>query len=292
MRVQKVFVPVVFLFSGALQAAPLYNASDVLKYALTAHGISYLLRDKPGSVNAWKVGEVDLFKIETLDGSVVASRWGNTDCSGLTSAAYRYRSFKRPNESGKAALSTGMFAEAAKAQTNGFYFVEGSLPKLAKHGDMINRTGAPYGHVFLFNGMNERNLVETVEAKCTKCGVGRFVRSWNDVLASSYKIIRNTSINQDITDTKKNFTLSDASDARSTYSSLGPVPRPEPEERRRPRWWPFGKKDKIGYEVNSGDGIEEIAMALEISSSKLLELNKEINWKRLKVGDQLDLVIE
>jgi len=287
----KVFIPLIFAISGIAQAAPQYNASDVLRYALTAHGISYLLRDKPGSVNAWKVEETaELIKVETLADTVVASRWGNTDCSGLTSAAYRYLRFKKPKDSAKPALSTSLFAEAAKDKKNGFYFVEGSLPKLAQHGDLINRTGAPYGHVFLFNGMNERGLVETVEARCTKCGVGRFVRGWNDVLASSYKIVRNTSINQDITDARRNFTLAEASAVETTYKASRPSA--EPEERRRPRWWPFGHKDKVGYEVLSGVGAAEIAKANDVSVKTLMTLNKGIDWRRLKVGDKLDLVLE
>ena len=287
----KVFIPLVFAFLGMAEAAPRYNALDVLKYALTAHGISYLLRDKPGSVNAWKVGETsELIKVETLDGKVVASHWGNTDCSELTSTAYRYLKFKKPHEGAKPALSTSLFAEAAQAKKNGFYFVEGSLPKLAQHGDMINRTGAPYGHVFLFNGMNERGLVETVEARCTKCGVGRFVRGWNDILASTYKIVRNTSINQDVTDSHRNFSLDEASATETTFKSTGSSP--EVEERRRPRWWPFGKKEKIGYEVLSGDGVSEIAKSNQVSVKTLMTLNKDIDWRRLKVGDKLDLVLE
>ncbi|GAB4419673.1 MAG: hypothetical protein OHK0056_29920 [Bacteriovoracaceae bacterium] len=190
------------IFIIALTASSLSFAttsSDVIQYGLTAHGIKYLLRDKKGSVNAWKSNE-KVTNIPANGYSVPAKRWGNTDCSGLASAAIRFGGYSAPEKKGKPALSTmGIEQTAAKGKAGLYVVATGNkMAKNVVHGDLFNRTGNPYGHVFIYNGEDSRNLINTVEARCTKCGVGAFVKSWNEVLKTNYKLIRSRKVTNNI----------------------------------------------------------------------------------------------
>jgi len=259
----------ILINSGAYAAQT--SSSDVIKYALTSHGIKYLLRDKRGSVNAWKSGD-RFTNIPANGSSVPAKRWGNTDCSGLVSAAIRYNGYYAPEKRGKPALSTALFAQFASKKKGGFYVgATGSkMIDSVRHGDILNRSGSPYGHVFLFNGSDSRNMMNTVEARCTKCGVGAFVKSWNDILKTNYKLIRNKNIVDNVGNKKKIFKLSEASSNKSlSNKSL------------------FENESLSEHIVRPGDTLETIAMEYGVNSEKLKALNPEVNFSRLKVGDQL-----
>lgn len=248
------------------------NSSDVIKYALTSHGIKYLLRDKKGSVNAWKSNE-KITHIAANGSSVPAKRWGNTDCSGLVSAAIRFQGDFAPEKRGKPALSTLAFAQYAKKKKAGLYFAAtgSSMVKEARHGDLINRSGSPYGHVFLYNGSDSRNMINTVEARCTKCGVGAFVKSWNDVLKTNYKLIRSKNVVNDVNSSKRVFKLSEASAKKGSS----------------------GNKSLTGEDLNNehtvapGETLRSIAATYNMNKNEIIKLNPDINFNRLKIGDQI-----
>ncbi|PIP94404.1 MAG: hypothetical protein COW00_01150 [Bdellovibrio sp. CG12_big_fil_rev_8_21_14_0_65_39_13] len=259
----------ILINSGAYAAQT--SSSDVIKYALTSHGIKYLLRDKRGSVNAWKT--TDKFtNIPANGSSVPAKRWGNTDCSGLVSAAIRYNGYYAPEKRGKPALSTALFAQLASKKKNGFYF-EATGTKMidsVRHGDFLNRSGSPYGHVFFFNGSDSRNMMNTVEARCTKCGVGAFVKSWNDVLKTNYKLIRNKNIVNNVGNKKKVFSLAEASAKKSTSNKS------------------IIEKETLNeHIVRPGDTLKSIAMEYGVEINAIKDVNPDINFSRLKVGDQI-----
>lgn len=248
-------------------AATKYRSSDVVKYALTAKGIRYLLRDKKGSVNAW-------------NSNVNASRWGNTDCSGLASAAIRYGGYKAPEKKGKAALSTAGIGAAAARGRGGLSYIgnTNSMKSNATHGDLINRTGKPYGHVFIYNGENSKGLIETVEAKCTKCGVGRFTRSWSSTYKTKYRLVRSSNVVDDVNNRRKNFQLSDADGSNRTTSSAASSSRPSSTS----------TSSEI-YKVRSGDTGAEIAKAHGVSLSALMSANPNVDWRRLNIGQKINI---
>ncbi len=249
-------------------AATKYRASDVVKYALTAKGIRYLLRDKKGSVNAW-------------NSNVNASRWGNTDCSGLASAAIRYGGYKSPEKKGKAAMSTAGIGDAAARGRSGLKFI-GSTKTMkanANHGDLINRTGKPYGHVFIYNGENSKGLIETVEAKCTKCGVGRFTRSWSSTYKTNYKLVRSSNVVDDVKSKRTNFKLSDADASNKTTSSPASSSRSSSSS----------SSSSDSYKVKRGDTGAEIAKAHGVSLSTLKRANPSVDWRRLDIGQEINI---
>ena len=249
------------------QAATKYRASDVVKYALTSNGIRYLLRDKKGSTNTWNS---NLKK---------GSRWGNTDCSGLVSAAIRYNGYASPEKKGKAALSTAGIADAAARKRSNLSFIGSSktMKSNAKHGDLLNRTKSPYGHVVIYNGENSKGLIETVEAKCTKCGVGRFTKSWSEVVKTNYKLVRSSAVVDDVGNKRKNFALSDA-DASNRTTASAAVSSSSNE-----------RASSDTYKVKSGDTGAEIAKELGVSLSSLQKANPGVNWRRLSVGQEISI---
>jgi len=249
-------------------AATKYRSSDVVKYALTAKGIRYLLRDKKGAVNAW-------------NSDVNGSRWGNTDCSGLASAAIRYGGYKSPEKKGKAALSTAGIGAAASKHRNGLSYIGStkSMKSNVQHGDLINRTGKPYGHVFIYNGENSKGLIETVEARCTKCGVGRFTKSWSSVYKTNYRLVRSSNVVDDVNSRRKNFKLSDADGSnRTTSSSAKPSSRAS-----------TSSSSSDDYKVKRGDTGSEIAKELGVSLSKLMKANPGVDWRRLSIGQKINI---
>lgn len=259
-------------------------SSEVLKYGLTAHGIKYLLRDKPGALNAWKSNE-SLENVKTDGTTVTASRWGNTDCSGLVSASIRYQGHHLTEKSGKPALSTYMIDEHASKQKSNLSIIASGQEMISnvRHGDLLNRTGSPYGHVVMFNGEDERNLFHSVEAKCTKCGVGAFVRSWNDMLATSYKLIRSNKVSDDIKNRKTIIPVSEAR-ALKIQASVPPAPKPEPRRGGILRWLSGNR-----HIVAPGENLESISTYYEMSEIDLKKINSDINFNRLKVGEEIVL---
>lgn len=249
------------------QAAAKYRSSDVVKYGLTAKGIRYLLRDKKGSTNSW-------------NSNLNAQRWGNTDCSGLVSAAIRYNGYAAPEKKGKAALSTAGIGDFAARKKAGLSFIgtTKTMKANAKHGDLINRTGKPYGHVVIYNGENSKGLVETVEAKCTKCGVGRFTKSWSEFYKTNYKLVRSANVVDDVKNKRKNFALSDADASNRTTSS--PAARTSSASSER---------SSSSYKVKSGDTGAEIAKDHGISLAALKKANPGVNWGRLSIGQSINL---
>ncbi len=250
-------------------AATKYRGSDVVKYALTAKGIRYLLRDKKGSVNAW-------------NSNVNASRWGNTDCSGLASAAIRHGGYRAPEKKGKAAMSTAGIGAAAARGRSGLRFIgsTNSMKSNAVHGDLINRTGKPYGHVFIYNGENSKGLIETVEAKCTKCGVGRFTRSWSSTYKTRYRLVRSANVIDDVKNRRKNFKLSDADGSNRTTSSAAVSSSSSSSS---------ATSSADTYRVRSGDTGAEIAKAHGLSLSALKRANPGVNWRRLSIGQEINI---
>lgn len=267
------------LATGALTLSPLileeataatkYRSSDVIKYGLTSKGIRYLLRDKKGSTNSW-------------NSNLSGSRWGNTDCSGLASAAIRYGGYSTPERKGKPALSTAGIADFAARKKSGLSFIGSTktMKSNVKHGDLLNRTKRPYGHVVLYNGENSKGLVETVEAKCTKCGVGRFTKSWSDLYKTGYKLVRSSYIVDDVGSKRKNFALSDADASNRTTTSA--VARSSSSSNER-------SSGASVYKVRSGDTGSEIAKDHGVSLSALTRANPGINWSRLSVGQSINI---
>ena len=98
-----------------------YNASDVIRYALTSHGITYLLRNKRGTLNRWKFNPSASSKIADGGSRFSSKLWGNTDCSGLAGAAFRYKTYYKPEQKKGHVLGTVHFADFSRRQKNGFY---------------------------------------------------------------------------------------------------------------------------------------------------------------------------
>jgi LysM repeat protein len=269
------------LFTINTASAQPTNASDVLKYGLSAHGISYLLRDKKGSVNAWKANEINK----------KSGRWGNTDCSGLVSAAIRYKGYAAPDKKGKPAVSTALVAQYAKSKKEGFFFPTTNTNQFkseAKHGDMFNFTKSPYGHVFLYNGENSKGLVETVEAKCTKCGVGAFTKSWNDVHKSNFKLVRHKNVVHDVSNKRQHFRVSDA-DASNRKAGSGAKIETSSSNSSKPATTSSSSGSTTTYKVKSGDTGAKIASANGVTLAKLKAANPGVNWNRLSVGQTIKI---
>lgn len=254
-----------------------YNASDVVRYALTSHGIEYLLRDRRGATNRWSV----VNNLERFEKRTRGRGRYNTDCSGLASAAIRYGGYRAP-DSPKSALSTlGIQNSAARGQNNLRFVgrVGDNYRELVRHGDMLNVRipGRQYGHVFLFNGHNSRGQIETVEARSRATGVGRFTRTWNR-LHQNYRIVRSTEVYDDVQDTRKVFQLSDADAANRQYA-----PGQAPQRSS------FESVSSRTYEVVAGDTGSKIAQSFGISLSALQSANPGVNWRRLQIGQKLNI---
>lgn len=271
---EKIYMKTALLIMTLLGSGHLYavTSSDVIKYGLTAHGIKYLLRDKKGSVNAWKSNE-NVSNIPAPGSSVPMKRWGNTDCSGLVSAALRIGGYHAPEKKGKPALSTAGLGQNAAKGRSGLYIVATGSKMSSKvvHGDILNRTGKPYGHVFIYNGEDSRNLINSVEARCTKCGVGAFVKSWNDVYKTNYKLIRSKNVRNDIGNKRTVISRSQA-----TAKSLGNKSL-------------LNEMRSETVVIKAGDNIELIAMDFGVSIQDLREMNPEVNFDRLKVGQTINV---
>ncbi len=267
--------------SAQVQAQTRYNSSDVIKYALSSHGITYLLRDKRGSVNAWKQEN----KLERFN--VQSKRWGNTDCSGLVSAAIRFRGYSAPERKGKPALSTALIATSAQKKQNGLSFIGGNARSSAKHGDMFNYTKSPYGHVFFYNGQTSGGLISTVEAKCTKCGVGTFTKSWNDVAKGNFRLVRANNIVHDISNANQIIPLSqaDAGNRTSNGKVTSTAQASAPDSLGRTTATASGKQ----YTVKSGDTGAKIARSQGVTLQALQKANPGLNWGRLQVGQKIKL---
>lgn len=267
--------------SAQVQAQTRYNSSDVIKYALTSHGITYLLRDKRGSVNAWK----EESRLERFN--VKSKRWGNTDCSGLVSAAIRYRGYSTPERRGKPSLSTALIANAAQRKQNGLSFISGNARSNAKHGDMFNYTKSPYGHVFFYNGQTSGGLISTVEAKCTKCGVGTFTKSWNDVARGKFRLVRSNNIHHDLSNDNQIIPLSQADAGnRTTRGGVSSGNQGSgPDSLGRTTATTSGNQ----YTIKRGDTGSEIARSQGISFSALQRANPGLNWSRLQIGQKIKL---
>lgn len=253
-----------------------YYASDVVKYAMTSHGINYLLRNHKDSINAWEV--VDQLENYRVD----SKRFGNTDCSGLVSAAIRIGGYRHPSDKNKPALGTWTIYDAAKNSRHNLTLVgtTQTLRELTRHGDMLNRTGSPYGHVVLYNGENERGQLETVEARCTQCGVGRFTRSWNEMYNGGYRTIRSHEVYYDVVAKNHTFTLSDANSDNQIFTD----PRKKANEKNK-------DQDFIEYSVKPEDTGIGIARQHGISFDNLEQQNPNINWSRLQIGQKIQIPI-
>jgi len=173
-----------------------YNASDVVRYALTAKGIDYKLREREGAVNAWRPVETTLAN----SGNTVVKYEGDTDSAGLVSAALRLHGYKKPEETGKEVLSISSLVEAAKENQYGLKIVPHrgilELVKKVRHGDVLARTKPSGGHAIIFNGLSGFGEMHTVEALGPKYGVGNFKRKIKDL--KGFKIIRKNDIYPDI----------------------------------------------------------------------------------------------
>ena len=254
-----------------------YNASDVVRYALTAHGIEYLLRDRRGATNRWSV----VNNLERFEKKSRGRGRYNTDCSGLASAAIRYSGYRAPDQL-KPALSTLGLQDSAARGENNLRFVGNvgdNYSKLVRHGDMLNlRVNARItGHVFLFNGHNSRGQIETVEARSRATGVGRFTRTWNS-LHRNYRIIRSTEVYDDVQNTRKVFQLRDA-DATNRQYAPGQAPQRSS----------FESGSSRTYEVVAGDTGSKIAQAHGVSLSALQSANPGVDWRRLQIGQKLNI---
>lgn len=256
-----------------------YNASDVVRYALSSHGITYLLRDRRGSVNAWR----EVSNIERYN--VLSGRWGNTDCSGLVSAALRYNGYSAPDRSGKPSLSTALIGGAAQNRRHGLQFISGNMRNNVQHGDLFNRTGAPYGHVFMYNGQTSGGAISSVEAKCTRCGVGSFTRTWNQATSNGYRLVRANYIFNDVTNRNHVIPLSQASGANRVYNgsryTAGSSSNSTPST--------AVDSSSGTYTVRAGDTGHRIASQNGVSFQALSRANPGVNWNRLQVGQRLNL---
>lgn len=257
-----------------------YNASDAVKYALSAHGITYLLRDKRGSVNAWK-------QVSNLERYTPKSgRWGNTDCSGLVSAALRYNGYSTPERRGKPSLSTALIGAAAQRKRHGLSFIGGNARQAAQHGDLLNRVGSPYGHVFMYNGQTNSGVISTVEAKCTRCGVGRFTKSWNDTVNGRFKLVRANYIYNDVSNRNQIIPLSQADASNRTYSGRTTAQIPDNNSLGSNN---VSTSSGGTVTVQSGDTGARIAQRNGISFSELQRANPGTQWNRLQIGQTLNL---
>lgn len=256
-----------------------YNASDVIRYALTAHGIRYKLRSHRGAINRWypnrskqsRLRRNKYNRIRTVVG-------GNTDCSGLYSAAIRWGGYRHP-KARKSAIGTASIYSYARRKRNGFYFVKGSPSKVVRHGDGLIARRKYRGHVLLFNGVNSRGRVETVEAGGRKRGVGAFATSWSSLARRRMKVVRHRSIYPDVQSRRRVFRPAEASARVTTYRRhvMPPPPQQKPEP---PREGSF-------YRVRSGDSDTAIAARFGLSLAKLASINPGVNLKRLYVGQKL-----
>jgi hypothetical protein len=273
------------LFQGHAHAQYRFNASDVVRYALTSHGITYLLRDRRGSVNAWnEVGNLERY-------TPTSGRWGNTDCSGLVSAALRFNGYSAPDRRGKPSLSTSLIGSAAQRGSHSLRFVSGNMRNNARHADLLNRTGAPYGHVVMFNGHASSGVISTVEAKCTRCGVGRFTKTWNEATSSGFRLVRANYVYNDMPNANQVIPLAQASGAnrkhlgRTTYR-VGSSPAPASVNEPAPTPAPASART---YTVRSGDTGSRIAQNHRITFQALSRANPGVNWNRLQIGQRLNL---
>jgi LysM repeat protein len=257
------------------KAEQIYHASDVLRYALTAHGITYKLRDKKGSVNRWKADAESLKGLSSVK-KMPAKRWGNTDCSGLASAAWRYLGFERPEDKKVNVMSTFYFNHHPKWDRRGMIYVgnySSNKSKLIQHGDVLNRTSKPYGHVLLFNGLLKSGKFSSAEAKGSKFGVGAFTRSWNQM--GRFRIIRSKHILNDFGSKYYSVPLSEAKVVVSTAGKLTKYMKPVI---RQAHWI---------YLVQKGDSAETIAVELDTTVEELKALNPKADFERLKLGQKL-----
>lgn len=260
-----------------------YNASDVIKYALSSHGITYLLRDKRGTLNAWNE-ESNLERY-----TPTSKRWGNTDCSGLVSAALRYNGYSAPSRRGKPSLSTSLIGTAAQRKRHGLSYVSGNARQVVRHGDMLNRTGSPYGHVFMYNGQTSTGVISTVEAKCTRCGVGRFTKSWNDTVKGRFKLVRADYVYNDLPNSNQIIPLSQASGANRTYKGRTTANIAANNSLGTNNVSSTSTATGDTYTVRSGDTASRIAQREGISLRSLQRANPGVNWRRLQIGQSLQL---
>lgn len=285
-----------------------YNASDVIRYALTSHGINYVLRSKfSKSLNRWKFEPKKANALTEGAKKVKQARWGTTDCSGLASAAYRYGRYYRPEEKRNSALVTKgghvlgtVHFNAMATNKNGYENLgkkgfsvvatkRSKIQQTIKHGDNLNRTGKPVGHIILFNGKKpSTNEFYSVEARGSGYGVGRMRRGWN--LKGKYKTIRQRNVYMDVADINKSFSVKEASIAKTTLGKSGAaevaVVEVKPGE---------GATTTIKYEtykVVRGDVGGKIARKHGISFSKLEAANPSVNWRRIRIGDSIKIPVE
>lgn len=276
------------LIAGPLQASDFkYNASDVIRYALTSHGITYLLMNKKGTLNRWKHEPEKANKLKDGTNSVSQVRWGNTDCSGLASAALRYGEFYMPEEKKPQTIATKHFAKLAKANKRGLSIIgtKAQIVNNVRHGDAVNYTSSPYGHIFLFNGKMANGMMRTVEAKGSKYGVGSMVRSFNSLSKRDWHIIRSKYVYNDVKDIKKFYPVATASSVETTFNKedVSDVATNGVSSSA------IKKQIKGSYNVKSGDTGLGIAKKLGVSLSELERVNPSINWGRLSIGQKINV---
>lgn len=264
-----------------------YNSSDIIRYALTSHGITYLLRDKRGTLNRWKHEPAKANKIKDGRGSVAKVRWGNTDCSGLAGAAFRYKKFYKPTDKKKHVLGTIHFADFSRRKKNGFYRVgkKSAIKNNVRHGDAINYTSSPYGHIFFFNGKMSNGKMRTVEAKGRKYGVGSMVRSFNSLKKRPWHIVRSKYVKNNVSNINKFYSVSSAS-ARRTTIGMDDADGTAVDNIN------ISTANMGTYVIKSGDTGTGIAKALGIKFTLLDAANPNVNWGRLRLGQKINIPTE
>jgi LysM repeat protein len=266
--------------SNGMASEAQFNASDVLKYAVTSHGTQYLLRWSSRSLNAWFPGT----KARVYRNSVkIKGIKGNTDCSGLVAASLRHNGYRKPQKTKTAAPRTYEFDKLAKSNKKGLhYFKVKNNRKYVKHGDALNRivpNNIRKGHIILFNGHLKNGQLSTVEAKCFKCGVGRFSKSWNRTSRSAhYKILRSKLIHANVKNKFKVFSTAEGSIKKSTYKkSSSAVENSNNSIANNPT-------SKRFYTVKATDNGWKIAKTHGIKWSELQKANPNIDWRRMRPG--------
>lgn len=275
-----IFISLLIFGLRSSLASEQFTSSQVIRYALTAHGINYLLRDRRGSTNAWTPNLKQSSNAQYNGSYVQRTVKGDTDCSGLFSAAIRYKGYRHPSKR-KPSLFTGSIHESARKRKNGLRFVgkRGEFREVVQHGDAFNKVrsaGKGYGHVFFFNGINTTGSVETVEAKCTKCGVGAFRRSWNQILKAGYRIVRSDNVVDDVKNKFRVFTPKEGS-AKKNSQYIIPTPHQRPYQGE--------SEESDSYRIRRGDNLISIAESHGISLEEILEWNPQIKKPQLiRVG--------
>ncbi len=275
------------------------NATDVINYADTATGIKYKLRTT-NYKNRWQFNGTKSEIKEIVENTVKNgrieedSKRGDTDCSGLATHALRIFGYFKPNERRKrvsgeefSTLTTWYLHEYAEEKKKGLFIAAtgSKMRDSARHGDIINRVKNrgrnTWGHVFLYNGLTSSGKVSSVEARGSKYGVGRFARSWNDILKSGsnkpFKLIRSKMVYNNVSSRKKIIPASSVKAVATTYK--------KPEEARVSR--PVRAIAAIYHKVKEGQNAFRIGLIYNINLKNMEKLNPGVDLRKIRLGQKL-----